>query len=91
MEGASVEYQLRLSRPNGVKYLDRFEHFVSDERALAAALAMLAPTKGQLRLEVWRDDQCIYDHAASWPFYQGNIVPFPRRETNRDSGPSRRP
>lgn len=86
-----MEYQCRLTRPNGILYLNRFEHFTSDECAVAAALAMLAPANGELRLEVWRDEECIYDGAAYWSFRQNNVVRFPHRATKRDNDQSRRP
>lgn len=70
-----MEYHLRLSRPNGELFLDRFEHFKSDEHALAAARAMLAAPDERLRVEVWRGEKNIYGETASQRIYRrGNVV-----------------
>ena len=78
-----MEYQFRLSRPDGGVHLDRFEYFPDDTRALAVALSVLGPAKGELAMEVWRRDECIYDSRLSRTVREGNVVPFPRAMLNR--------
>jgi len=70
-----MEYQLRLTRPNGELCLDRFEHFTCDEHALAMARAMLTSPNERFSVEVWRDEERIYRETASQQIYRsGNVV-----------------
>ena len=79
------EYCFRLSRLGGELYLERFQHCFTDEHALAVARTMLAPINNQLRVEVWRGEDCIYDGIpASWPVRRSKVAATNSPHASRD-------
>lgn len=70
-----MEYRFRLRAKDGSLQLEHAESCKSDDNALAIARGILPRNDRQLRVEVWRGHDCIYNGVPTpWPFQRASVV-----------------